>query len=50
MRKWEKKNAEFGIRKVELKSVVQRGENKRITTEGHGAARKDIVFKFVVSV
>jgi hypothetical protein len=55
MGKWEcgsgkKKNAEFGKRKVELKSVVQRGENKRNTTEGHGATRKGIVYKFVVSV
>jgi hypothetical protein len=45
--------AEFGTRKGELKSVaqsVQKVENKRITTEGHGAARKDFVYKFVVSV
>jgi hypothetical protein len=25
-------------------------ENKRITTEGHGATRKDSVYKFVASV
>ena len=29
---------------------VQKVENKRITTEGHGATRKDSVYKFVVSV
>jgi hypothetical protein len=37
---------EFGRRKAELKSVaqsVQKVENKRITTEGHGAARKNSV-------
>ncbi len=47
------KKSEGGRRKVELKSVaqsVQKVENKRITTEGHGAARKDSVYKFVVSV
>ena len=29
---------------------VQKVENKRITTEGHGATRKDTVNKFVASV
>ncbi len=29
---------------------VQKVENKRITTEGHGATRKDTAYKFVASV
>ena len=47
------RNAEGGIKKRGAKSIaqsVQRGETKRITTEGHGATRKDTVYKFVVSV
>ena len=53
MRGWEELNSEGGRRKAELKSVaqsVQKVENKRITTEGHGATRKDTVYKFVASV
>ena len=46
-------DAEGGIKKRSAKSIaqsVQKVENKRITTEGHGATRKDSVYKFVVSV
>jgi hypothetical protein len=46
-------NLEGGIKKRSAKSIaqsVQKVENKRITTEGHGATRKDSVYKFVVSV
>ncbi len=53
MGRWEVEKSECGMRKAELKSVaqsVQKVENKRITTEGHGAARKDSVYKVVVSV
>jgi hypothetical protein len=50
IRKWE-----CGMRKVKQRALggaqsVQKVENKRITTEGHGTARKDTVCKFVVSV
>jgi hypothetical protein len=47
--------SEVGRRKVKHRAKriapsVQKVENKRITTEGHGTARKDTVCKFVVSV
>ncbi len=66
MRKGEDLKSEVGMRNAEKKKMrslegvghsawgmgqsVQQVENKRITTEGHGAARKDSVCKFVVSV
>jgi hypothetical protein len=46
---------EFGIRKAEkrAKSIaqsVQKVENKRITTEGHGTTRKEPFCEYLVSV
>ena len=52
-KKFGRRKAEGGIKKRSAKGIaqsVQKVENKRITTEGHGAARKDSVYKFVVSV
>jgi hypothetical protein len=44
---------EFGIREHRAlggAQSVQKVEDKRITTERHGAARKGTVYKFVASV
>ena len=47
------KDAEGGIVEHGAKSMAQSGQkgaSKRITTEGHGAARKDTIYKYVASV
>jgi hypothetical protein len=48
-----RQDVEGGIKKLSAKSIaqsMQKVENKRITTEGHGATRKDTVYIFVASV